>query len=87
MNSKLSPTICVAFYTKTSQASLRKVNFEFVEERPELTDEEKLAVEKQKSLGNAPIPEAATKCEDDHHGNSHGHSHSHFGFGGHNHKH
>lgn len=67
--------------------SLRKVNFEFVEERPELTDEEKLAVEKQKSLGNAPIPEAATKCEDDHHGNSHGHSHSHFGFGGHNHKH
>lgn len=65
--------------------ALRRLNVEYVEERPQLSEEEKLELEKQKNLGSADIPKTETQVTDSH---SHGHSHSHFGLGGgHSHKH
>lgn len=64
-------------------SNLRKIDIEFVEERPELTEEQKEEIERQKELGAAPLPESSVKPTE----HSHGHSHSHFGLGDHTHKH
>ncbi|CAH01774.1 Mmt2p [Kluyveromyces lactis] len=66
--------------------SLRRLNIEYVEERPELTEEEKLEIEKQKNHGFSPVPETETKASSGG-SHSHGHSHSHIDLGGHTHKH
>ncbi|CDO93258.1 unnamed protein product [Kluyveromyces dobzhanskii CBS 2104] len=64
--------------------TLRRLNIEYIEERPQLSEEEKLELEKQKNHGQSPIPETETKVSES---NSHGHSHSHMGLGDHSHKH
>lgn len=66
--------------------TLRRLHVEFVEERPELSEEEKAEIEKQKNNGSTSIPDSAFKGEFENN-NSHGHSHSHFGLGDHTHKH
>lgn len=62
--------------------SLKRLNVEFVEEQPELTEIEKEELAKQQALN---VPELETKI---HQRSQHDHSHSNFGFGAdHTHKH
>ncbi|SCV01141.1 LAMI_0G09582g1_1 [Lachancea mirantina] len=65
--------------------NLRKVDVEFIEEKPQLTDEEAAEIEKQKNMGQPPLPNTETQATRPH--QQCGHNHSHFGLDKHIHKH
>ena len=52
---------------------VKQLHIEYIEEKPELSSDEKKEIERQKKIGTAPVPEAALKSTES------AHSHTHFG--------